>query len=471
MVLAAVLAHLRDQGNYEHLHIVAVHVDYANRPESASEAAYVQRYCQEQIKMTCHVRRIDEVTRGVTARDDYERLARDIRYTFYRDTIQNCQSDDNPEPIDVGVVLGHHRGDLRENVLSNAHKGCGPLDLSGMTATSRNDGVTLFRPLLPLEKDAVLDYAHTFGIPYFKDTTPHWSTRGKLRNKLLPLLEEIYGEGSMNNLSRLAVESDECRAIFRQVMVQPFLDRMVHHPMGIAFSTAPWRHQGHFFWKLVLREALHSVSLGMLTDKTVVSFTERACGSKHREGWLQCRKDYAFFLQADGTVYVLYPKTFPWHAKDQYRCEGKVDFGCEHAVQIGPWKVSSEILYEDAESDEAKCFIEERAYDSMDEFMSGKLMYCVRVPTWETEHGNFEPQPLVFTKFSKRVRPRSWKGLDTKIQETLPILGCDQSAIAALQHPYASGAVHTLADGNLSTNPVMVAQVTLAMLTENDNTS
>ena len=43
-------------------------------------------------------------------------------------------------------------GDLRENVLSNAHKGCGPLDLSGMTDVSMNDGVTLFRPLLPLEK-------------------------------------------------------------------------------------------------------------------------------------------------------------------------------------------------------------------------------------------------------------------------------------------------------------------------------
>ena len=43
-------------------------------------------------------------------------------------------------------------GDLRENVISNAHKGCGPLDLSGMTAVSKNDGVTLFRPLLPLEK-------------------------------------------------------------------------------------------------------------------------------------------------------------------------------------------------------------------------------------------------------------------------------------------------------------------------------
>ena len=95
-----------------------------------------------------------------------------------------------------------------------------------MTATSRNDGVTLFRPLLPLEKTFIFDYAHNFGVPYFKDTTPHWSTRGKLRNRLLPLLEEIYGEGCLTNLSNLAVESDECRALLQKVSFGPFMEQI-----------------------------------------------------------------------------------------------------------------------------------------------------------------------------------------------------------------------------------------------------
>jgi tRNA(Ile)-lysidine synthase TilS/MesJ len=69
-------------------------------------------------------------------------------------------------------MLGHHRGDLRENVLSNAHKGCGPLELSGMTAVSKNDGVAIYRPLLPLEKASIFDYAHKFGVPYFKGKLP-----------------------------------------------------------------------------------------------------------------------------------------------------------------------------------------------------------------------------------------------------------------------------------------------------------
>ncbi|KAL3919289.1 MAG: hypothetical protein SGARI_007243, partial [Bacillariaceae sp.] len=212
MVIASVLAHLKQSCGYPHLQILAVHIDYANRPESGAEADFVKRYCDKycgnsgNVEFLC--RRIGEVTRGITARDDYERIARTIRYDMYREAVARAKSllppDDDGDKHVVGVMLGHHRGDLRENVLSNAHKGCGPLDLSGMTSVSKNDGILVYRPLLPLEKSFVLDYAHKFGVPYFKDTTPHWSTRGKLRNKLLPLLEEIYGDGSMNNLSNLA---------------------------------------------------------------------------------------------------------------------------------------------------------------------------------------------------------------------------------------------------------------------------
>lgn len=36
-----------------------------------------------------------------------------------------------------------------------------------------------------------------------QDSTPTWSTRGKLRRHLLPLLADMYGEGFKANLSSL----------------------------------------------------------------------------------------------------------------------------------------------------------------------------------------------------------------------------------------------------------------------------
>ncbi len=69
------------------------------------------------------------------------------------------------------------------------------LELAGMAPRSEISGVTILRPLFGLTKAPVLDLAHRFAVPYFKDTTPLWSTRGKLRTRLLPLLQEVYGEG------------------------------------------------------------------------------------------------------------------------------------------------------------------------------------------------------------------------------------------------------------------------------------
>lgn len=127
----------------------------------------------------------------------------------------------------------------------------------------------------------------------------------------------------MKNLSSLAIESDECRSLLNKSLISPFLNSIVRKPMGIIFDTAPWRDQACFFWKFVLREALHSAQLGMFTDKSVASFLERIKADKIREGWLQCRKDYGVYLQGDGQVFVFYPSSFPWNKKDMYNVEGQ----------------------------------------------------------------------------------------------------------------------------------------------------
>jgi tRNA(Ile)-lysidine synthase TilS/MesJ len=48
---------------------------------------------------------------GVTGRDEYEKISRDIRYGFYTEvlTATGCG----------GVIFGHHLGDVQENVISN----------------------------------------------------------------------------------------------------------------------------------------------------------------------------------------------------------------------------------------------------------------------------------------------------------------------------------------------------------------
>jgi hypothetical protein len=128
----------------------------------------------------------------------------------------------------------------------------------------------------------------------------------------------------MNNLSTLATESDEARELLYKTVLAPFLDQVEHKPMGITFATQPWKEQGLFFWKFVLRQALHSAGLGMFSDKSVIAFLERVQAGNIRAGWLQCRRDYAVYLEeADGRVFVFFPKSFPFQKSHQYDCVGK----------------------------------------------------------------------------------------------------------------------------------------------------
>lgn len=428
MVIAAVLAHLRDiEARVRHtskdeiLRIVAIHIDYANRPESGAEAAYVERF-SEKLGIQFTLRKIDEITRGVTARDDYERIAREIRFDIYRRTCAEVSSDGTVQR-GVGIMLGHHRGDLRENVLSNAHRGCGPLDLSGMTEVSTNDGVVLFRPLLFLEKSFIYDYSHTYGVPYFKDTTPHWSTRGKLRNRLLPLLEEIYGEGSMNNLSTLATESDDARELIGETVVTPFMSQVNKHPMGFTFETAPWKGRSLFFWKFVLRQVLHNSGRGMFSDKSVSSFLERIRVGTIKEGWLQCRKDYAVYLKRSGKVLVFHPDSFPFNKRDAYKVQSApVEYGI--GVKVGPWQIVPEITAACME-DEADALCKSKALSDIDQLMLGDICYFVKAPI--PPGHSFPRQLTMMSGFKKRTRPAAWKGLDLRIEQTLPLLGVNHS--------------------------------------------
>ena len=74
-----------------------------------------------------------------------------------------------------------HGAYRQENVVSNVMKGARLSELSGMAPESVISGVQIWRPLLSHPKAHILSCAHAHGVPYLNDSTPLWSTRGKLR--------------------------------------------------------------------------------------------------------------------------------------------------------------------------------------------------------------------------------------------------------------------------------------------------
>ena len=82
MVIVRILIYLRTTQILPLSDIIAVHIDYANRAESGKEADFLEAYCHRH-NLKFEKRVVSEVTRGITDRQEYERVARGIRYSFY----------------------------------------------------------------------------------------------------------------------------------------------------------------------------------------------------------------------------------------------------------------------------------------------------------------------------------------------------------------------------------------------------
>ena len=127
---------------------------------------------------------------------------------------------------------------------------------------------------------------------------------------------------------------------------------------------------------------------------------------------------------------------------------------------VGPWAVKSEIISDISDCPET-FRLAQKAMPSMEYLMNGQIEYLLSSPTWYTD-GTFKSRPLVFRHFTKASRPVAWKNSDLKVQQTLPLLGNDETADWAMKDLIGRGLVHNV-DGKEKTNPTRLVRVTLRL--------
>lgn len=273
MVIAKNMNVLQTKYNYQ---TVAIHINYNNRSESTAEASFLKKWCADN-NILFVLFEITNIKRGVTPRDVYERQSRKMRFDIYKKVLldYNC----------TGIYVGHHRGDIQENVISNIMKGNTILNLAGMAKATSIDNVDIMRPLLDDDKSYIYDFAHKYGIPYFKDSTPEWSNRGKIRNKLIPLLQDIYGKGVMNTLSKVALESQQTNEIVQTIM-EPLLKSITEYKLGIGFDCSLCHkkyHDKENIYKTIINEMFYRLGFRSTNIKTIRIFMAQL---DKKNGWI-----------------------------------------------------------------------------------------------------------------------------------------------------------------------------------------
>lgn len=159
----------------------ALSIDHGLRQESAEDAECTRQLCRN-LNIPCAVRQAD--VRGMTESGGIgiEDAARRLRYALLEQ-----------ERAAVGadfIALGHHAGDVSEDVLLRLTRGTGWPALGGMAA--RDDSRRLLRPLLATDAQALRQLLDENGIGWREDASNqsrHFK-RNRLRLDVLPLLRE-----------------------------------------------------------------------------------------------------------------------------------------------------------------------------------------------------------------------------------------------------------------------------------------
>ncbi|WP_434637709.1 tRNA lysidine(34) synthetase TilS [Sulfurimonas sp. NW7] len=157
-------------------------VDYGTREQSKEEVAYAKALAKE-YGFTCNVHHAQKIT------TNFEANARQIRYDFFESLIQQNSYDT--------LLTAHHLGDRFEWMLMQFCKGAGCAELAGMQEKTQRNGYMLYRPLLHVNKEELLEYLHGNNIRYFEDASnaDEKYTRNIFRHNYTNPLLQKYAQG------------------------------------------------------------------------------------------------------------------------------------------------------------------------------------------------------------------------------------------------------------------------------------
>ncbi|MGY3704549.1 tRNA lysidine(34) synthetase TilS [Vagococcus martis] len=202
--------------------IHVAHINHQLRKESLEEQEFVAQYAKE-CGLPIYIGVWDS---GLTIKNNIEQEAREFRYHFFEDVMQETNSQ--------MLLTAHHKDDHIETVLMRLIQGNQLKTLSGI-ATSRALGnkYQVIRPLLSFSKKELYLYAADENIPYYEDSSnfSNHYLRNRIRHHVRPMLES-ENPNIGESIVRLAEEVNQ-QAMVVESLLKPLIDTLMTYQNNI----------------------------------------------------------------------------------------------------------------------------------------------------------------------------------------------------------------------------------------------
>ena len=204
---------LKNLQNELKINIVVAHINHMIRKEADSETVFVQDFC-EQRDIKCFVKKADVLQIAKEKKLGTEEVGRKIRY--------------DPLTMPAELRRAHTANDNAETVLMNFLRGSGSTGLKGIEPIRDNK---LIRPIIECTRQEIEQYCNEKGLnpKYDKTNQENIYTRNKIRNMLIPYIQENFNPNIIETINRMSnlIATDEMyfKSIVKQSYKETFISR------------------------------------------------------------------------------------------------------------------------------------------------------------------------------------------------------------------------------------------------------
>lgn len=161
--------------------VACAHLHHGIRAEEADrDEAFCKALCEkENVLLITRHKDIPAISKQ--QKQSMELCGREARYAFFDEVSKEHQM--------TKIATAHHLDDNAETTLLHLVRGCGPEGLRGIEPCRGN----IIRPLILVSKSEIGAFLSARGISFVTDSTNLCDdyTRNKIRNRVIPVLEEI----------------------------------------------------------------------------------------------------------------------------------------------------------------------------------------------------------------------------------------------------------------------------------------
>lgn len=305
------------------IEIAAAHLNHGIRGKAAEDDhAFVKEFCSEH-SVQLYDKFVDVAQLSKKNKISVEEAGREARYTFFKE-LQSSEAYNK-------LALGHHLNDQAETVLMRLIRGTGIKGAAGMLSETNGES-NIIRPLLCVDKEAIICYCKTNQLLYRTDETNFEAdvTRNKLRLEVIPALREINPKVE-EHLAEFALLANEHEQLLQTLIAELGPKMITKKNNRVYLNLDIWRLQIPLVQKELLRQmifhlkgSLKEIEYNHILCVKQLLLSEKTVWSFHLPHGMQAIRRYQCFWIEDKPdvfpavgCYELFPDKVFYFAKER----------------------------------------------------------------------------------------------------------------------------------------------------------